>query len=72
MVVVTVCMVSDVAFCIAVVVHAQVLNLTFLVSVNPPLKFKVYKEWAFLFVVYIPVYHGHMTHIRSFSNWLET
>jgi hypothetical protein len=40
-------------------------------SVNPPLKLKVDAEWAFLFVVYVPVYHGHMTHIRSVNNCCE-
>lgn len=40
-------------------------------SVNPPLKVKVGKECAFLFVFYIPVYCDHMTCIRSFNNWCE-
>jgi hypothetical protein len=38
-------------------------------SVNPALKLKVGKEWAFFFVLYIPAYHGHMACIGSFNNW---
>jgi hypothetical protein len=69
MVVVVVRIVSDVAFYI-VLIHARVLKFCILsYNVNSPLKLKVDIEWTFLFVFCIPVYHDHMTHIRSLSNW---
>ena len=71
MVVVVVDIVSGIAFYI-VSIHAQFAKFYILsYGVKVPLKLKVGTEWAFLFVFYIPVYYGHMTRIRSFSNWSE-